>query len=376
MDFDFSEEQNMLRDLAREIIEAESTVDRLQEVEKSDTRFDSQLWKALADANLLGLAVPEAQGGMDFGLIELCILFEELGRQVALVPAIHTLATGGLPITRFGSEEQKAKYLEPMAQGNLILTAALAEGGVEDYRNPGTKAVKDGSSYKLTGKKILVYAGHLASRILVSAVSDEGVGIFLLDPKAEGVTLTQQEVTTNQYVCELSLDGAVVEEGDVLGAGQGAAVLDFMLDAGRVAAAAMQIGVSDKALAMTASHIKERVQFGQPIGSFQAAQHRSADAFIDIQAIRWSTWRAAWSVSEGRESTQEVLTAKFFAADSGSRVANAAQHLHGGIGSDLDYPIHRYFLWAKELELFLGAGMTALVELGAWMAQNTPQEEL
>ncbi len=377
MDFSFTEEQIMLRDLAREIIAAESTVDRLKEVEKSDTRFDSELWSALAEANLLGLAVPEEQGGMGFGVAELCVLFEELGRQVALVPAIPTLALGGLPIAQFGSDEQKKKYLAPMAEGNLLLSGALCEGGLEDYANPQVKAAKQGGGYALSGTKVLVPGAHLAGRILVTAKTDDGVGVFLLDAKADGVTLHQQEVSTTQYVCELELDGAIVAEEDLLGSpANGAEIIKYMVDTGRVAAAAMQVGVSDQTIAITTGYVKERVQFGQPIGAFQAVQHRSADGFMDLQAIRWSTWRAAWSIDEGRDASQEVLIAKFWASEGGHRIANTGQHLHGGIGVDNDYTIHRYFLWTKELELFLGGATPSLVELGAIMAQAAPQEEL
>jgi alkylation response protein AidB-like acyl-CoA dehydrogenase len=141
-----------------------------------------------------------------------------------------------------------------------------------------------------------------------------------------------------------------------------------------VASAVLQAGVSERALRMTADYVRERVQFGVPIGSFQAVQHRCADGFIDLEALRWSAWRAAWRLAEGLPAAREAAVAKFWAADAGSRIANAALHLHGGLGADVDYPIHRYFLRSKALELCLGGAAPQLAWLGSELARSGPKE--
>jgi alkylation response protein AidB-like acyl-CoA dehydrogenase len=142
-----------------------------------------------------------------------------------------------------------------------------------------------------------------------------------------------------------------------------------------LAACATQIGVSERALEITTNHLRERVQFGAQIGSFPAVQQRAADAWIDLQAIRWTAWRAAWRLAEGLPAARELLIAKFWAAEAGSRIANTAQHLHGGLGVDVDYPIHRYFLWSKSLELLFGGASPTLARLGRELAAAPPGPE-
>jgi alkylation response protein AidB-like acyl-CoA dehydrogenase len=163
---------------------------------------------------------------------------------------------------------------------------------------------------------------------------------------------------------------------DVLGGDDADAseLLRWLHDVALVAIAATQMGVSERALEITADYVKQRVQFGAPIGSFPAVQHRCADAWIDLEALRWTTWRAAWKLSRGENAHREALVAKFWAAEAGSRIATATQHLHGGMGVDLDYPIHRYFLWSKALELEQGGGTRQLVQLGRELARSGPQE--
>ncbi len=150
--------------------------------------------------------------------------------------------------------------------------------------------------------------------------------------------------------------------------------LRWIHDCALAALCTTQVGVSERALEITAGHLKERVQFGVPIGSFQSVQHRAADCWIDLQAMRWTAWRAACRLAEGEDATRETAVAKFWAADGGSRIANAAQHLHGGLGVDVDYSIHRYFLWSKAIELSLGAATPQLVRLGRDLASTGPRE--
>jgi 3-oxocholest-4-en-26-oyl-CoA dehydrogenase beta subunit len=376
MDFTFTENQTTVRDLARGILESEVTPDRLKRLESAGTWFDAPLWATLAEAGLLGLPVPVEEGGMGFGLLELAVLLEEIGRVLAPVPALPALVLGALPIAAFGTEAQRQDWLGPLAAGEVILSAALADAAAPDPAAPATTARRDGPTWRLDGRKELVPAADLAARILVPAATAEGVGVFLLDPGAAGVTRTSRTTTTGEPLATLELAGARVADADLLGgdAREGGDVARWMHERALVGLCATQVGVSDKALQTTAAYVRERVQFGVPIGSFQAVQHRMADGFIDLAAMRWTTWRAAWRLVAGLPALRETAVAKFWAAEAGARIAASAQHLHAGIGVDMDYPIHRYFLWSKSLELALGAAPAHLVRLGRDLAASGPTD--
>ena len=379
MDFNFSEDQIMLRDLARGILEKEVSPERLREIEADPEWFDGALWSTLAEAGLLGLVVPEALGGTGFGLQEVCVLLHEIGRAVAPVPVLPTLVLGALPIVEFGSEAQKKAWLPRMAAGNAILSGALLDTESEDPGRPATRARRDGTTWVLDGQKRFVPALHLAERVLVPAATSaapDGVGIFLVDPRADGIALTRQQTSTGEPIFELTLSGVCVDEEDLLGgnAENGGRIASWLYERALVATCSTQLGVCERAIEITSEYVRQREQFGVPIGSFQAVQHRAADCYIDLECLRWVTWRAVWKLSRAQAAARETAVAKFWAADAGSRIANAAQHLHGGLGVDLDYPIHRYFLWSKSLELSLGAAMPQLARLGRDMAQTGPQE--
>jgi len=259
-----------------------------------------------------------------------------------------------------------------------MVARGCAEGPRLDPTQATTVATRDGDGFILEGKKSLVPAANLAARILIPAVTDEGPAIFLVDPKADGVKLTGQRLTHREEVFDIDLCQVRVSAGDVLGGSiaDGAAQIAWLRDHALVANCAIQVGVSQRALEITSAFARERIQFGVPIGSFQAVQHRLADAFIDVEAMRWSLWRAAWRLAEGLPCLREAMVAKFWAAEGGIRLANTAQHIHGGSGVDLETQIHRYFLWTKNLELNLGSATPQLVRLGKDMARTGPQELL
>jgi alkylation response protein AidB-like acyl-CoA dehydrogenase len=372
MDFAFTEEQEMVRELAREVLENEATADRVKEAAASADWMDEALWWKLGETNLLGIAVPEEHGGMGLGFLELCVLLEEAGRSAAPLPLLESLVLGGLPLARFGSEEQKRTWLPRIAAGKAVLSAALLDAGSDQLTAPATRARRQGAGFRLSGAKRLVPFARRADRLLVPAALPEGVGIFLVDPRSDGVTLEGQVTSTGEPLFQVALSSVSLSEADLLGgeAVDGAAILDWLHDRALVGLSALQTGVSDRALEITAGYARERVQFGVPIGSFQAVQHRCADAFIDLEALRWCTWRAAWRCAEELPASREAAVAKFWAADAGSRIANASIHLHGGLGSDVDYPIERYFRRAKSLELRLGSATPQLVRLGREMARG------
>ena len=372
MDFKFTDEQNMVRDLARGILAKEVDTDRVKAAESSPSWHDARLWSTLADAGLLGIAVDEAHGGMGLGLLELCTLLEEIGRVVAPVHVLPSLVLGGLPITDLGTAEQKQRWLTALASGEAILTGAI--GASTDAAHLPITANAGGPGWFLSGTAFLVPAADVAAKVLVPARAGNGIGLFLVDPKSAGVRLTRRGTSRGEPLFDVTLDRAAVDEADLLGN----RVFPDMQPVERIraqatiATCAVQIGVSDRALEITSAYVRERMQFGVPIGSFQAVQHRLADAYIDVQSMRWVMWRAAWKLTNGQDATREVAIAKFWAAEGGARVAASAQHLHGGMGVDVDYPIHRYFLWSKALELSFGNATQQLVTLGRHMSQNVP----
>ncbi len=370
MDFSYSEDQSALRELARKILEDRATHERLKQIEASADAVDRELWAELAKANLLGVAIAEEHGGMGMGFLELCLLLEEIGRTVAPVPAWATLVLGALPVARFGRAEQQRSLLGGVVAGDVILSAALVEPGSDDPAKPATTARRDGDGWRLDGVKTCVPAAHLAQRILVPArVDGGGVGVFLLDPRAAGVTVERQRATSQEVQAKLTLTGARVAADDVLGdVRTGAEILRWLELHAVAALCAIQVGVSERALRITAQYTTGREQFGRAIATFQAVGQRAADAYIDVEAMRLTTQQAVWRLAEGLPAADAVAVAKFWAAEGGHAVGYAAQHLHGGIGVDVDYPIHRYYQWSKQIELSLGSASRQLAKIGADLA--------
>lgn len=368
MDFSLTDDQTAIRDLARGILEKEVTVDLLKRLERDRAAHDPGLEATLAEAGLLGLVVPAAHGGMGLGLAEACVFLQELGRVVAPGPFLPTLV-GALAIARDGSAEQQADLLPAVATGDAVLAVALVDARSSDPLRPGTKAERNGKGWVLSGEKRWVAALDRARRVLVPARDGDVTRVFVVDPGAQGASSERFVLSTGEPVWTLRLDGVAVAE--VL---PGADAARRLYESAIVAHCAQQLGVSERALDITAGYVRERMQFGVPIGSFQAVQHRAADAYIDLEAMRWTAWRAIDHVAAGEPAARECAVAKFWAAEGGARIAASAQHLHGGIGVDLDYPIHRYFIRSKALELALGGATAQLVRLGRDLAATGPTE--
>ena len=368
MDFSFNEIQLDVQKLANQILQEQSTTERLNKIDELDVRFDKDLWSQLAESGLLGTAFSENNGGMGLGFMELCLFIEEVGRTVAAVPVVPAIVSAGLPIQAFGTVEQKTRLLAPLASGDILLTAALNEAQNECPSAPVTIAVADGNNYKLSGTKICVPFAVQSERILLTAKVGNDVGVFLLDPKAAGVILTEQISTTREPWFEIVLDSAVVEAADVVMSSGGAEAAQWLMHRTVTAYCAMQVGVVDAMTKTTAQFTCEREQFGVPIGSFQAVQHRAADCFIDTQCLKLVAYQAASILDSGKDATNEVIIAKIWAGDTGHRVSYAAQHLHGGTGIDKDYHLWRYCLWARQLEIVLGNSAQLLSVLGKRIA--------
>ena len=218
--------------------------------------------------------------------------------------------------------------------------------------------------------KTTVLAAPLAELMLVPAATPPGVTVFLVSPADAGVTVERQQVTGAVTGCVV-LDGVSLGEDRVLGeAAAGREITDWLVARATVGLCAQQLGVVQRALELTSAYAQSRVQFGKPIGGFQAVSQRLADAYIDVEAVRLTMWQAAWRLSEGLPCDSEVATAKFWAADAGHRVAHTAVHVHGGVGIDMDYPLHRYFVAAKRCEFALGGATAQLRRIGAALASD------
>jgi 3-oxocholest-4-en-26-oyl-CoA dehydrogenase beta subunit len=383
MDFTYSEEQEAVRQLAGQIFGDRSTHERLKQLEADagdDGPFDRALWKELADAGLLGIHLSEDVGGAGLDFVAACLVVEAAGRTAAYVPVVETMVYGALPIDRFGTDTQRKTWLTGAASGETILTAAMAElvgevvlpGGSE----PATTATAEADgAWVLSGTKACVPAALVADAILVPATCrtadgvTTGPGVFIVERGAEGVTLTRQNTTTGRPEAIIELDGVRVGADRLVGEGaDGAAVIECITDFATTALCIEEAGVCASALELTAEYTKTRVQFEKPIATFQAVGQRAADAYVDTEAIRLTAWQAAARLAAGLPSSSEIAIAKYWAAEGGQRVVHAASHLHGGVGVDRDYPLHRFFLLTEQIELTLGGATESLRRLGRILA--------
>jgi len=281
---------------------------------------------------------------------------------------------GAAPIVEFGTAEQQRALLPALTSGKRILTAALAEDGARDPLSVKTRARRDGSGWKLDGAKSYVPVASLASHILVPArVDDEKTAVFLVERDATGISLEALATTTGELEYRVTLAGVVVPADGKLGDGKrDGEILPWLIDRTIAGLCATELGIADRALRMTAQYTASRKQFDKPIATFQAVAQRAADAFIDLEAMRLSTQQAIWRLANGRSATRELRIAKFWASEGGHRVCYAAQHLHGGIGVDTDYPLHHYYLKSRHIELTLGGSHAHLMALGERLAAEGP----
>jgi alkylation response protein AidB-like acyl-CoA dehydrogenase len=358
MDFSISDDQAALRDLAREILVDQATHDRLVQLEADGwSVFDRELWQRLADAGITGIAVPEDRGGAGLGFVELALVLEEVGRVVAPVPAVPTLVTAY--VLARSAPELADSLLAGVATGDVILTTAFGEAG-------DVTATRDGDRWVLTGEKGFVPYGAEADVVVVPAESEDGPVVALVRRGAGGLGVTELQTTNREPQAALTFEAVSVSASDVLA---DAAELVHALQLHTTAAlATVAAGVCLQALDMTAKHTISREQFGKQIATFQAVGQRAADAYIDTEMVRLTALQAVWRLSAGWPSDEEVAVAKFWAGDGGMRVLHAAEHLHGGLGVDLDYPLHRYFLWGKQIEHEMGTPTRQLLTLGAHLA--------
>jgi alkylation response protein AidB-like acyl-CoA dehydrogenase len=374
MDFQLTQEQRDLKDLAAKIFGDLAPSKSLPAFEEPQDWFDERIWAELAKASLLGIGIPESYGGAGMGLIEACVVLEESGRRLAPAPLLPCMIMGAAPIVEFGTEEQKRTILPAVSAGKEILTAAWVDAASSASGTPATRARTSDGGWRLDGAKEYVPAARLASRILVPATTDDGrVALFLVHRDARGVTLEAQAATTGELEYRVALsDVSVPASAKLGGSDDGETILRWAIERTIAGICAIELGVAETALRMTADYTGKRKQFGKPIATFQAVAQRAADAYIDLDAMRLSTLQAIWRLASGLDASRELAIAKFWASEGGHRVCYAAQHLHGGIGVDTDYPLHHYYLRSRHLELTLGGAHTHLAVLGDRLAEHGP----
>jgi hypothetical protein len=365
MDFSFTDDQNSIRDLVKQVLGDLVTDDSLKALAKDHKWFHERAWRQLADSEMLGLAIPEEFGGAGMGLTELCLLLEQVGRTVAPIPALSTLVSAALPLVEFGTSEQKDRLLGGIVLGHTTIAAALVDLGSRNPMKPSSVAKPNGEGWTMTGRFSNVAYADRADRIVVPARTADGtVLVLLVDPKAEGVRLWDQRGTNGEPLWLLELDDAAVSSEDALGTiDNGEQVLRYLVDRTSLGICAIELGIAEQALFMTAQYASERKQFGVPIATFQGVTQRVGDAYIDVQAMKSSMWQACWRLDRGLDADKELAVAKFWASEAGARVVAAAQHVHGGMGFDRDYPLYRYFMTSKLLEFTLGGAHESLDRL-------------
>jgi 3-oxocholest-4-en-26-oyl-CoA dehydrogenase beta subunit len=321
-------------------------------------------WADLAAAGVLAAGLPASLDGAGLGFLEQCSVLIELGRAVSDVPYLASVVLGAGALASFGTASQQAQWAEPAGRGSVVLTAALAEEDGDDPRSPTARAARSSDGrWVLSGVKTAVPAAPQADVFLVPVAAPGGVLVFLVAPSDDGVRVAAQSLTDFASAGRVVLDGVALDDDRVLG--PGADVAGWLVARATVGLCAAQAGVIERALEMTAEHARSRVQFGRPIGSFQAVAQRLADACIDVEAARLTMWQAAWLLDCGREADLAAATAKFWAAEAGHRVAHTAVHVHGGMGIDVTYPVHRYFVAATQNEFALGGATAQLRRIGA-----------
>ncbi|MCC7516847.1 MAG: acyl-CoA/acyl-ACP dehydrogenase [Pseudomonadales bacterium] len=363
VDFSFTEEQTQIRELANQILRENCHDEFLMQFGKTGELYSQSLWQLFAESGLLGTAVPEAHDGTGFGFTEICQILEEQGRHVAPIPLLPSLVLGGLPLARFGTAAQQQKYLPALASGEAILTAAVAEESMVTAMRSICRAEQQGNEWFVSGERLCVPYAAQAAVILVAADTATGKAVFLVEP-GDAVKTEYVDSTNHEPLYHLRLNQAKAEK---LG---GAEVLDFIVEHASVASCAVMIGIAEEALRRTAEYTAERKQFGTTIASFQNTTMKCADAYIDSECMRSAYFEALWKLSENMKASAEVHAAKWWSAIGGHRVAHTAQHLHGGIGADVEYPLHRYYLWFKQLEIGMGGGTQQLAQLGSLLAAD------
>jgi len=362
MDFSFTEEQDMLRILARDFLAKECPKAKVREMDKDERGYDPQMWHSMAELGWMGLIFPEEYGGMGASFMDLVILMEEMGKNILPGPFFSTIALCALPLLEYGSSKQKTKFLPQIAKGEAIWTFALAESsGRYKASEVKLRAVLKGTNYVLQGYKLFVTDAHIADYILVVGRTregerpDDGITLFIVDARGPNVKMEVIPTIGGDRQFKISFDRVAVPKDNILGKiGNGWDVLDFILQRAAVLKCAEMSGACQAVLDMTSSYARERIQFDRPIGSFQAIQHKLADMLIDVEAVQYLLYQAAWGISVGSPSPWQISAAKAKANEAYQRICIEAIAAHGAIGYTMDHDIGLYYRRVKAAQFVAG----------------------
>jgi alkylation response protein AidB-like acyl-CoA dehydrogenase len=362
MDLGLSEEQEMLKNFARDFLEKECPEKLVRDMEEDERGYTDALWQGMANQGWQGLIIDDEFGGSGMTFLDFCVLLEEFGRALVPGPYIGT-ALGGAFIQAVGSDDQKKELLPKIAGGDSIITLAFTEPSARfDADGVELAATKDGSDYVLNGTKLFVPDAHVADNLIVVARTggsgEEGISLFVVDAKSDGITTTVLKTIASDKQCEVKFENVKVPGGALLGAeGEGWPIMHAAKRYYTVAYCAYLVGLAQRDFEISVEYAKERIQFGRPIGSFQAIQHKAADMVTDVDGSRFIMYRAAWAVSEEEaDADLQVSMAKAWCSDATRRVVAHGQQIHGGIGFTKEYIIQLFFRRQKMAELMWGDG--------------------
>ena len=358
MNFELTPEQKLLRDTVRTFCKQKSPVDRFRKLRHEERGWDPEVWAHMGELGWLSVPLPESAGGFGGDFVDVAIILEGFGKTLVPEPYVPSVVLAGMAIAEAGDDAQRERWLPALMEGKTSLALAHAEVGSRfGVDEVTTTATRDGGGWRLRGTKVWVSNGHRADQIVVSARSDAGVGLFVLDADTKGMQRTEVRTIDAHGAARIELD-AVVDGDRCLGTpGRDVeGVLDRVLDYGAVASCAEALGVCQATLDMTKDHLKTREQFGVPIGTFQVLQHRAVDMFVNIELIRSMSILAAIKAREGNadERRAGVSAAKAHVAWSGRKVTQQAIQLHGGIGITDEHNIGLYFKRMHVLGLLFG----------------------
>ncbi|MFN8052473.1 MAG: acyl-CoA dehydrogenase family protein [Acidimicrobiales bacterium] len=356
LNLDFTEEQDMLREMVRGMCEQHANLDVVRAMEDDPVGYPTGMWSQLAELGILGMTIPEAHGGSGMSMQEGVVIYEELGRALAPLPHLVSCVVSAGALLAGGSDAQIAEWVPKLASGEVIFTPAWLEPdngfgpkGVE------LQAVADGDGFTLTGTKQHAYFGSSAARLVVLArtgSAPEAVDLFLVDPTAAGVTLTQKMSISSDTQYRVDFDGVKVSAADRIGAaGTGWATWQRVMDDAMILVAAYANGGCEHALDITVQYSKDREQFDKPLGAFQALSHYMADAKTALDGSKVLNYEAAWAHSLGRPVTKLAAMSKLFAGNTYRDTTAMAQQIFGGVGFTLEYEIQLYFRRAKQLQI-------------------------
>ena len=362
MDLGLSEVQQMLKSSAQEFLSQECPLTLVRAMEDDSSGENDQLWRQIAGLGWTGVAFPESYGGTGGDFLDLAVLLEEMGRALCPSPFFSTVVLGGMTVLDAGSDAQKQDIITRICDGQMLMTLALTEQ-TATYEAWGVEAVatRQGDNYVLEGTKLFVPDAHVADLILVAARTsansdpEKGISLFLVPSGTSGMSVTQLSTIASDRHCEVILNQASVPASSLLGeVDQGWPILQRTLERAIAGKCIEMLGGAAAVVDMTVEYVKERTQFGRPIGSFQAVQHHCANMATDVEGSRVVTYQAAWKVSEGVPAQREVSVAKAWVSAAYQRVCSTAHQTHGAIGFTKEHDLQLYTRRAKIQELNYG----------------------